>query len=101
MLGFVLKVSILSFLFIFLVHHLFVFLKTTLTVPKMMDMVYTPQQKYQEIYNVAYGNGNGNGNANNSFVGGTTSIDLLPTETTDDIMKNELKNFLKQQMGNI
>ena len=78
---------------------MFLYLKSTLTVPKMMDMVYTPQQKYQEIYNIA----------NKTETLGTTRIDLLPTDddesaitaTANVNMKNELKNFLKHQMGNI
>jgi len=37
---------------IFLVHHLLLFFKSTLTVPKIKDLVNAPQKKYENIYNI-------------------------------------------------
>ena len=44
------KVSIISLLFIFLIHNLLTFLKSTLTVPKIKDLVKTSSDKYQKIF---------------------------------------------------
>jgi hypothetical protein len=99
MLTWIIQISIISIIFIFLVHHLIMFFKTTLTVPKIKDLVNSPNQKYQNIYNTI---------SNNSH--SYTAIDLLPTTelynelnlTVDEpkSMKDELKSFLKKQLNN-
>ena len=73
-----------------LVHHLLVFFKTTLTVPKIKDLVNSPNQKYQHIFDTI------SHSQSNSY----TEIDLLPTETNNVNMKDELKSFLKKQFNN-
>jgi hypothetical protein len=98
MLAWSIQVSIISIVFIFLVHHLFTFLKTTLTVPKIKDLVNSPNQKYQNIFNTLSHNTSFN-NETNSNPNSYTSIDLLPSETEGDNMKNELKSFLKKQLN--
>ena len=50
MLTWVIQISIISIIFIFLVHHLLMFFKTTLTVPKIKDMVKRPQQRYDTLF---------------------------------------------------
>jgi hypothetical protein len=82
------------------------FLKSTLTVPKIKDLVNSPNQKYKNIYDTISHNPNyseiSEMNHNpNSY----TRVDLLPSdeqlETTDQTsMKNELKSFLKKQLNN-
>jgi hypothetical protein len=90
MLTWIIQISIFSALFIFLIHHLFTFFITTLTVPKVKDLVNTSNQKYQNIYDTISHN-------SNSY----TNIDLLPTTCDDPTdMKNELKQFLKSQLNN-
>lgn len=103
MLLWIIQISILSLILIFLVHHLYSFFITTLTVPKIKDLVNSPVQKYQNMFNTI--------NLNTGQDYSYTNIDLLPTDNgtdTDNIsvnsgssstMKNELKNFLKKQMG--
>lgn len=95
-------------LFIFLVHHLFTFLKTTLTVPKIKDLVNSPNQKYQHIFNTISHNTDTDietsitsdfSTNNNPNPNSYTSIDLLPSGTEGDNMKNELKTFLKKQLN--
>lgn len=82
------------------------FFKTTLTVPKIKDLVNSPNQKYQHIYDTI---------SNNSSSEGYTNIELLPSDnfnyneyqidTNTNInndknnMKNELKSFLKKQLS--
>jgi len=93
MLAWIIQMSLISIIFIFLVHHILMFFKTTLTVPKIKDLVNSPNQKYQNIYDtIANNNSNTNASANSY-----TAIELLPTENT---MKDELKMFLKKQLNN-
>jgi hypothetical protein len=68
------------------------FFKTTLTVPKIKDLVNSPNQKYQNIYDTI-------SHKTTSY----THIDLLPTGdivNESSNMKNELKSFLKKQLNN-
>jgi hypothetical protein len=46
----IIKVTIFSLLLIFLIHYLYTFFKTTLTAPKLKDLVNKPQAKYNTIY---------------------------------------------------
>jgi hypothetical protein len=120
MLSWIIQNTIISIIIIFLVHYLFNFFKTTLTVPKIKDLVNTPNKKYENMFNVISKKNTDNNN-NNSYTDNNnnsyTDIDLLPnldTSDTDtitnintsinskninsDLMKNELKNFLKKQL---
>ena len=100
MLSWIIQISLISIIFIFLVHHLLMFFKTTLTVPKIKDLVNSPNQKYQNIYDTLLHN-----NASSY-----TNIDLLPAneqllsfESESNVqtnMKDELKSFLKKQLNN-
>ena len=108
MLSWILQISIISIIFIFLVHHLLCFFKTTLTVPKMKDLVNSPVKKYQDIFDTI-SNSNTNLNSNTNFNkylpsdGDYTDINFLPTENTTSStapdMKDELKSFLKKQLN--
>ena len=106
MLSWILQISIISIIFIFLVHHLLCFFKTTLTVPKMKDLVNSPIKKYQDIFDTI-SNSNTNLNSNTNFNkylpsdGDYTDINMLPTENSSGTdMKDELKSFLKKQLNN-
>ena len=86
----IIQISIISIIFIFLVHHLIMFFKSTLTVPKIKDLVNSPNQKYQNIYDTI-------SHKSTSY----TDIDLLPiNDSSDTNMKNELKSFLKKKLNN-
>ena len=84
MLFWTLQITIISIILIFLIHHLIVFFKTTLTVPKIKDMVNAPAQKYENMFNTM--------TPNHSY--------YVPNIKPDDVntMKNELKSFLKKQL---
>ena len=74
-----LQITIISFVIIFLIHNIIQFLKETLTVPKVKDLVHSPSQKYEKM------------------IQNISSVPC-PKEIPDsDAMKNELKNFLKSQ----
>jgi len=66
------------------------FFKSTLTVPKIKDLVNSPSQKYQNMFNVMQ--------TYNDTVTPYKVSDLIPNEQQSD-MKNELKSFLKKQMS--
>ena len=92
MLSWIIQISLISIIFIFLVHHLLMFFKTTLTVPKIKDLVNSPNQKYQHIYDTI-------SHKSSSY----TDIELLPDDnflnSSESTMKNELKSFLKKQLN--
>lgn len=91
MLSWIIQISLISLIFIFLVHHLIMFFKSTLTVPKIKDLVNSSEQKYQKIYNTL---------SNPPNINSYTDIDLLPTADPNTSMKDELKSFLKKQLNN-
>ena len=120
MLSWILQITIISIVLIFLVHYLFNFFKSTLTVPKIKDLVNSPTQKYENMFNIISKNNSkthkdyndNNFNDNNDYTDNNetndnndnneneyTLTDLLPTQQTKTDMKNELKNFLKKQMN--
>ena len=106
MLSWILQITIISIVLIFLVHYLFNFFKSTLTVPKIKDLVNTPAQKYENMFSViSKSNSDTILSANisadtiNNTANEYTLTDLLPKQETKTDMKNELKNFLKKQMG--
>ena len=85
-----LKISLFSLLIIFVVHQLFDFFKSTLTVPKIKDLVNIPNQQYEMMYNVIHNNNNININKNQEANKDNFVLD-------NNTMKNDLKQFLKSQ----
>jgi hypothetical protein len=94
MLYWIIQITIISFVLIFLVHHLINFFKSTLTVPKIKDLVNSTNQKYENIFDIIKNNSNTNTATETNY----SLIDLLPN-TEEPTMKNELKNFLKKQLN--
>jgi hypothetical protein len=115
MLSWVIQITILSVILVFLVHHLINFFKSTLTVPKIKDLVNAPAQKYENMLNII--GGHNSNNANSRY--GYNTIDLLPSlddstslegitgtgirekKEKEPSMKNELKTFLKKQLHSV
>ena len=96
MLTWIIQITIISFILIFLVHHLINFFRSTLTVPKIKDLVNVPTQKYENMYNII---NNAKQSTNQMGLENEYSlIDLLPKKEPN--MKSELKNFLKSQLDN-
>ena len=71
--------TIISLILIILVHHLYFFLKDTLTVPKVKDLVQQPSKSYKEIEETL-----------------TNKPDKNNNIKSDEIDKTEMKNELKQ-----
>lgn len=104
MLTWIIQFTIISIVLIFLVHYLINFFKSTLTVPKIKDLVNTSTQKYENMFSIISKNNyessdtlarNSNTNLSNNFE--YNMKDLLPKPEND--MKSELKNFLKKQLN--
>ena len=117
MIGMVVQMTAISLCLIAVVHYLYVFFKTTLTVPKVKDLVNRPQKQYDAIFKAmgemnAGGGGSNGGSAAAVISSSTTSIASLPilggaggggggtasgssSETAAIAMKQELKQFLK------
>ena len=110
MLSWLIQTTLISIIFIFVIHYLINFFKSNLTVPKIKDLVNSPTQKYETMYNIISNNNdknnnntnnnNTNNNNNNNkdfdFKREYTEADLLPKPDAES-MKNELKSFLKKQ----
>ena len=75
----IIKTAILSFIFIFLSHNLYLFFKNNLTVPKVKDLVTTNDEKYSDMFNVI----------------NTQHEPVTPIVSESDNMKNELKDYIK------
>lgn len=93
----ILFISLLSFTFIYIVHNIFLFFKSTLTTPKIKDYINSPTKSYDEIYKTLQKMDNGNSSIEN-----TTLIEDLSdnkSNTKDkEKMKYDLKTFLKNQI---
>ena len=92
MLFWIIQTTVISVILIFLVHYLIEFFKSTLTVPKIKDLVNTSTQKYENMFNVI------SNKKSPSFNNEYNIEDLIPKTNTD--MKSELKTFLKSQLNN-
>jgi len=106
MLSWVIQITVISIILIFLVHHLINFFKSTLTVPKIKDLVNNPAEQYQKMNNIIKNNSDTFTNTFNNNLKDTndytstndyTLIDLLP-KAEESTMKSKLKNFLKKQL---
>ena len=97
----IIKVSILSLIFIFLLHYLYSFFISTLTIPKVKDLVILPQQKYDELFNSLEQNKSIQGNNGNN---GNDNLPPLPSSSSSSLpssqsMKDELIRFMKEIGG--
>jgi hypothetical protein len=94
------------FLFIFLLHYLYSFFKTTLTSPKVKDLVNKPMRKYDSIYD-SLQSSQGYGyiddlegvNANMSKI--LNSNPLTTQNPVKQNMKDELKRYLSELSGGV
>lgn len=80
--GYMLYIFIISFMIIYFIHNIFNFLQSNLTNPLYKDMTNYQQKHYNEMYKV---------------IGEKVNNKQIPPASKKD-MKNELKDFLKQQM---
>lgn len=91
MLSWIIQMSVISLVLIILIHYLFTFFKTNLTIPKVKDLVNKPQEQYEMLFNtIKNPNTIHTGSKNNNPSSVNNNV-----KTTED-MKSELKNYLKE-----
>lgn len=102
----IIKVTLISLLLIFLLHYLYSFFKITLTAPKLKDLVNKPQTKYNTIYKSIQSVNEGNSISleddqilSNNKLKYNSNSNVSSTST----MKDELKKYLKEisESGNV
>ena len=103
MLPWIIQISVISLILIALVHYLFTFFKTALTVPKVKDLVDKPKHQYEVLFNTVHVDNNANkknDNISHNNNDNNNNDNIIPnTKTTQEersIMKSELKNYLKE-----
>ena len=86
---FVLQTTIISIIFIYVTHSLFLYFRDTMTVPKIKDLVNAPSKQYQAMYDLISSRDD--------------SSDVFSEEITPQNvdMKNELTNFFKKKVRDI
>lgn len=87
MLPWIIQMSLLSLILIILVHYLYTFFKTNLTIPKVKDLVNKPQRQYDTLFDTMK---ESNIKPMSSHV----------NEESSENMKDELKNYLKELSSN-
>jgi hypothetical protein len=95
MLWWSIQIAIISFILIFLVHHLFHFFKSTLTVPKVKDLVNGNKEDYDNINRILDTSLESSAEEEDIYL----PTNFLPSATDQETMKNELKHFLKSQFN--
>jgi hypothetical protein len=91
MLLWTIQTAIFSIIFILLVHHIILFFKNTLTVPKIKDLVNAPTRKYENIIQTM---------SENKSEEYSEDYSYKKIEKPDlHSMKNELKNFFKNKLN--
>jgi len=101
MLFWTLQITVISIILIFLVHNLIGFFKSTLTVPKVKDLVNAPAQKYENMLNVLAGSSGSSNHSSNAYLPPPEEEECEPVyniKPNVSSMKNELKNFLKNKL---
>ncbi len=79
MLLWILKQATISLILVAMIHYIYVFFKSNLTIPKVKDLVNKPRKQYEDMYQSMKG-------------------DVESSETKNK-MKQELQNYLKGLSG--
>lgn len=100
----IIKVTLISLLLIFLLHYLYSFFKITLTAPKLKDLVNKPEAKYNTIYKSLQSTSDGSSlNLGNDEILSSNVTHNNKSKhhsnigaSTTTTMKDELKRYLKE-----
>jgi hypothetical protein len=101
MLFWIIKIFIFSIIFIFLIHNIINFLLETLTVSKTKDIIQLTNNNYRNIYELLSHQKKENISQEINFK--ITPIHSLPNSISSiegNNMKNELTNYLREQLNN-
>jgi len=92
----IVKWVIISLTLIFLIHHLYMFLMNTLTVPKIKDLVNKPNQQYKDIYDTMQSTTSAANSTSTAAraAANSTSTAATSTAANDVQMTDELSTFL-------
>lgn len=85
--------SIISLILIMLIHYLYSFFQTTLTIPKIKDLVNRPASAYKEIYETI-NNDNHNHNSDKKNTNNHNISSNINSNNQNQNMKDELKSYL-------
>ena len=101
MIFWVIQMTFLSLIMIGLIHHLLLFFKDTLTVPKIKDLVVSPRHQYENMYKIISSSSLSSSPSISSSPSQTTSTfdsSSLPSQGQESIenMKSELRKILKK-----
>jgi hypothetical protein len=96
---FVVQSTILSIIFIYITHSLFLYFRDTMTVPKIKDLVNAPSKQYMDMYGIiskskAYDDDNYNDDESDNV-----REDARQIVSAD--MKNELTDFFKKKVRDV
>lgn len=91
---------------IVVIHYLYVYFETTLTAPKVKDLIHCPKQKYKSLFDTINKNLDNNKKVRNlggdevtaerlSNANDADVVDLLPKNKHNNDMKTDLKAFLR------
>ena len=78
--------AVISLIVIMLTHNIYIFLKDTLTMPKVKDFINEPNNIYKEVEETLKKNRENNSNNNIE----------IKNNINENEMKDELKNFFKE-----
>jgi hypothetical protein len=85
--------SIISLILIILIHYLYSFFQTTLTIPKIKDLVNRPANAYKEMYETINNDNDNTIHANHNEPNKDKPINSNGSNSNQN-MKDELKSFL-------
>ena len=89
---FVLQSTILSVIFIYIAHSLFLYFRDTMTVPKIKDLVNAPSKQYMDMYGII----SKHNDHDEDYEYDNAREDARQIVSAD--MKNELTDFFKKKV---
>ena len=92
----IVQIILISIILIILIHHTIIYLKDSLTVPKVKDMIHAPSKQYEEMHKIIQNEMKLNDEMNPKY---EMKNEMNQKDEMKNEMKNELKNYLKKQMS--
>ena len=96
MLPWIIQMSVISLILIVLVHYLFTFFKTNLTIPKVKDLVNKPQKQYEALFDTMKETTIHHSMPETEYTNIKDNVKSDVSKSESISMKNELKNYLKE-----
>ena len=96
MLPWIIQMSVISLILIVLVHYLFTFFKTNLTIPKVKDLVNKPQKQYEALFDTMKDTTIHHRISEPEYTNINDNVKSDVSKSESISMKNELKNYLKE-----